>query len=399
MEKVKIVRKSVPVSLYDIAGYESWLGEMAEKGLFLKEFGAFFAHFTREEPQQITYRIEPVPGGEFLGQEIHRAYIQAGWKYVTCIKDTLSIYRIESSKAEEVHIDLMEEYQAFRVLEQKLRGSMILVILGAILIVGMLIGLYLFHDEPVLYMITYGGFSSQFLYILLEIFIVTRSALDLKYVRGYVRQLKSGKPLCHQKNYKSSRNWQLVSYGLIIVLFIIGIVISYGEINSEWEKPREEVEITLPVISLQELEGAGGFAYQEAVVSPQGRYYENTVTYQWNVLAPRQYEIDECGIVEGEKWEDGSGVYEPSLRSQYYEVAFKQLSEPLLNDLIHRYAYRYEELETEELETELFDRAVIAAENESQYLFAYKGRKIIFLSYYGKIELKSKLQAIAEVLN
>jgi hypothetical protein len=62
MKAGKIYRKLIPVSTYDIAGMESWLSDMAEKGLFLCDFGNLFAKFTKGAPKSVRYRLEPVGG-------------------------------------------------------------------------------------------------------------------------------------------------------------------------------------------------------------------------------------------------------------------------------------------------------------------------------------------------
>ena len=46
----KSVRRWIPVSLYEIAGIESWLSDLSAQGLALERFGLYFAYFRRTEP-------------------------------------------------------------------------------------------------------------------------------------------------------------------------------------------------------------------------------------------------------------------------------------------------------------------------------------------------------------
>lgn len=397
MEKNEKVRRFVPVNSCDLAACEGWLSHMAAKGLFIQDFGVFLAHFKKGKPKAVTYRMEPVaPHEELPSKEIHASYIQAGWEYVTCMKDTFCIYRIDSDEAEEVHTDLMSQQDAFEVLERKLRRNAILITVGAVLIAAAIMNFYFLRDEPVLYIVEYGSFISQCCYILLEVFLVAMSMIDLKYVKGYIKRLRSGEVLYHQKNYRRSLNWHVTSYILIIAVFISGMVISYKEINQSWRVT--QVWAGLPVISLEELEEDEGFKYAESD-RYNGKGYGNTVAFQWSVLSPVQYEVEQSGKVEGKLWADESGVYTPSLRINYYEVAFKGLAQPLMNDLISRYDVRFEDVELEQLKTDDFDSAVLAVDDNSQYLFACKEKQVICMMYFGEKMLADKIGEIGAAIN
>lgn len=53
------VYKLTPVSMYDVRGLEQWLETMAAQGLFLKKYRPLVCTFTKEEPKQVRYRLEP----------------------------------------------------------------------------------------------------------------------------------------------------------------------------------------------------------------------------------------------------------------------------------------------------------------------------------------------------
>ena len=46
----KFVKRVIPFESCDIPAIQSWLEDMAEKGLFFKECGVFFAKFEKGEP-------------------------------------------------------------------------------------------------------------------------------------------------------------------------------------------------------------------------------------------------------------------------------------------------------------------------------------------------------------
>ena len=79
---MKRVYKLTPVREYDIAGVESWLEDMARRGLYLKKFRPLFCTFERGEPGEVRYRLEPhrrVLDDE-LPQSMLELYEQFGWE-------------------------------------------------------------------------------------------------------------------------------------------------------------------------------------------------------------------------------------------------------------------------------------------------------------------------------
>lgn len=79
---MKRVRKLVPVDFLDMHGIESWLEDMAARGLFFTEMGSCFARFRRGRPMPIRYHAEPsgsVPAS--LAREQVDYSAGRGWHY------------------------------------------------------------------------------------------------------------------------------------------------------------------------------------------------------------------------------------------------------------------------------------------------------------------------------
>ena len=60
---MKLIRKLMPVNVYDIAKTQSYLSDMASKGYFLKKLSTF-AYFEKGNPEETTYRLEPLMRNE-----------------------------------------------------------------------------------------------------------------------------------------------------------------------------------------------------------------------------------------------------------------------------------------------------------------------------------------------
>lgn len=117
----KLVRKFLPVQLYDIHGIELWLEELSAQGLILDSFGLrYSAYFRVGEPETgVRYRLEPSsfhadketpesrgkPDWETVDYEKNAEYARYGWEYVDSIPKFYTIYRCKDQSAEELHTD------------------------------------------------------------------------------------------------------------------------------------------------------------------------------------------------------------------------------------------------------------------------------------------------------
>lgn len=398
MSENRTVKRFIPVSIYDIEGMESWLSDMAAEGLLLKGFGRFFAHFEKGEVQKVIYRVEPAcKACEMPNDEILEYYKDSGWNYISHINKTFFIYRSTYDEMKEIHTDPVVQSYTYEALNRKLKSTTILVTILSLLVIGMILSIYLINEQPVLYMIQ-GEFINQLIVLILELFTIICSIRDARAVNKLLKQLKSGVPITHKRNYKKNKVLTISGYSLLVLASILIIILPILQIVKSWDKNIEDVTRPLPTISLDALEKNEGFRYHNEI-SYNGRNYDNDVIYDWSPLSPVQYKINQKGIIEDMMWEDNSGVYKPSLTTEYYKLSFSILAKPLMEDLIKRYIDPYDNMTMEELSVKGFDRAVLATKGESQQLFACKGNEVIYLKYYGYGVLKSKQDEIAGILN
>lgn len=91
----KFVKRVIPFESCDIPAIQSWLEDMAEKGLFFKECGVFFAKFEKGEPKDMRYRLDfcDVVACD-IPEEKKELYERSGWNVVGDFKnDALSSAR------------------------------------------------------------------------------------------------------------------------------------------------------------------------------------------------------------------------------------------------------------------------------------------------------------------
>ncbi|EGW40243.1 hypothetical protein DOT_1888 [Desulfosporosinus sp. OT] len=148
--------------------------------------------------------------------------------------------------------------------------------------------------------------------------------------------------------------------GLFLILSFITICLPVVQIVKSKDYTLPEGNTNLPIVRLEEIEQNPKFM-REKVYNGNNVDWANRVRYDWSLLAPVQYEIDEHGIIEGEAWEDKSGKYSPSITTQFYRLTFAGMAENITLDLIKRNVYR-EDTEIKVINNSKLDKMYIADE-------------------------------------
>ena len=102
----KFVKRVIPFESCDIPAIQSWLEDMAEKGLFFKECGVFFAKFEKGEPKDMRYRLDfcDVVACD-IPEEKKELYERSGWNVVGDFKDDCVVICTENPDAPEIYTD------------------------------------------------------------------------------------------------------------------------------------------------------------------------------------------------------------------------------------------------------------------------------------------------------
>ena len=94
-QRETLIRKIIPVELFDMAGLEHWLSDMAAQGLHLVKLNHDTARFRRGEPVPgVRFGLE-ITGVSDIDRERNAAYQEAGWTYVTTLRNLYYVYRTE----------------------------------------------------------------------------------------------------------------------------------------------------------------------------------------------------------------------------------------------------------------------------------------------------------------
>ena len=127
-QREKLVRKIIPVEIYDMAGLERWLADMAAQGLHLVKLSSETARFRRGEPTPGTRFGLEIAGFYGIDPERNAAYGEAGWTYVTTLSNLYYVYRAERADAPTLHTDPVTQSETLTPLIRRTRRSRIFVV-------------------------------------------------------------------------------------------------------------------------------------------------------------------------------------------------------------------------------------------------------------------------------
>lgn len=102
----KFVKRVIPFESCDIPAIQNWLEDMAEKGLFFKECGVFFAKFEKCEPKDMRYRLDfcDVVACD-IPEEKKELYERSGWNVVGDFKNDCVVICTDDPDAPEIYTD------------------------------------------------------------------------------------------------------------------------------------------------------------------------------------------------------------------------------------------------------------------------------------------------------
>ncbi len=209
--KQKNALRLAPCPGYDIEGLESWLGDMAREGLFLKKHGVHLGVFCfiKGTPQQMTYRLEATKNPGLFSDEdnmptedVLALYGEFGWHYIAR-HENFDIYASADAAPRELNTDPTLHAQTLNTVKKRQ--------LWALLPLCLQIGIYahLLHSATLLAVLSLGTPLSIFLAVVFLhwLFLGIAEILHLSHLR---RQLSAQGALNHKKNWKKGQRKHLL---------------------------------------------------------------------------------------------------------------------------------------------------------------------------------------------
>ena len=323
----KHVYRLTPVSSYDAEELESWLEDMALRGLHLVKFRPLFCTFTQGPARRIRYRLEPcirwmdeAPPRAML--ELYRDY---GWELVDTAGSELLIFSTENPEAPEPHSDPEIQGLQWKKLYRRARRNAVLDTVLALVILALALTALFAGGTPILNLLTTAALP---LLLAMIIFAVSLPGDwgNVRVLARLVRRLEAGQPMEHRAAYPPRRLSTLASFLAAVFVFAALVTTRFVlPLSGGGVRPLEELEDFTP-LSLTALEGEG-FTYSHFQME-DGIDYANFCD-PGHYLLCRRWEVIQSGEM------DAAGQWE-RLQIFWYDLpaplAF--LSAPLAQELL-----------------------------------------------------------------
>ena len=284
-----------PCPAYDIPGMESWLEDLAAKGLHLSKDGFFgiLTSFEEGPPKKERFRLEPTDrkGGLFSEEydpedEQIQLLHQMGWTY-RARRGQFHIYSSDDPSAPELNTDPQVQAVTMSALTQFLRKKVTNALFTTLLYLILYFGDILISSTLLL---------GTPLVLLLAGLMLWDLGCSLKALIVLVRwrnQLRQGQPLPHRSDYRRS-GWRYLTTeflrkSLWIVFFLCAAWrVLYIEVDEPYEKiadqhfPFYTVADYYPGAEIKRTESISEFYTWEDLLSPENYDYREYTEVKLN---------------------------------------------------------------------------------------------------------------------
>lgn len=288
MAEPKRTYRIAPCFSYDITSMESWLEEMAAKGLMMEQDSCFAGIFTFVEgsPKSIRFRLEPNGaedvyrtsnhGNSF--EELLKMNREMGWQYWGSWS-RFYIFTTDDPNAPELHTDprvqaltigALARFQGRYLVSQTLYFLLLFVLWG---------GAWFFQAAALM------GLAPPLIIVgyILGHFV----GMTVNYVRlvRLKNQLKQGFPMSHHCDYRPKAKWR---YSILLARTIFLIYVFFAlmnvwsmDVTHDQYVPLEDYQGTYPFATVEDL-------FPESEIT-DGVFIDNEV-WQWdNWICPNNY--------------------------------------------------------------------------------------------------------------
>lgn len=289
-QRETLIRKIIPVELFDMAGLEHWLSDMAAQGLHLVKLNHDTARFRRGEPVPgVRFGLE-ITGVSDIDRERNAAYQEAGWTYVTTLRNLYYVYRTERVDAPPLHTDPALQSQQWNKLYRSARRAFVrdvfLLVLAAVLTALLL------EDTPILHLLTTSA-APLILYGLYQLCSLPAAWAEVQDLSRLVRRLEAGEPMDHRAPYPRRRLVPLLSFALCVLLIVLLVLPRYIlPFLGGGRRPIGEVSDFSP-LSLAQVEGQGYRPYE--MEDPDQSDYFHYSRRNHYLLCWNQWEVFQAG--------------------------------------------------------------------------------------------------------
>lgn len=382
--------KLLPCSIWNIGLIETWLSKMADKGLFIENFGRYFTKFIKGEPSTTHYRIDVIPAenDNELKDKINQ-YQVCGWKYV----NTYMNFHIFSSPHE---INTSEIYniteQQADLLKPQYKKKIKDIIIGLIILVIFLMlpsffkkfNLYTYLLElNLLDIFAFLTLTIGFFYQIYEAFLLKR----------LIKHLNQGIPVNHNCNWKLRSCFSIFYKTAFVIIIVLFFFLPYKQLFEERHTYIEDNFEELPVVTLKDISNIKLKATGNELNVTDPTY----VISQSSLFMPVKYEVNQYhrNFVKPNNYET------LDLKSNTYQLRFEAIVDNYILELIKQ-QNEITDLVPFSIDTEQyknFDILKVYKYRDIYFIYAARDNGILTVSYLYDDDIDSVIKALEEKMD
>ena len=211
-------------SIYDRAGLEKHLEDMAAKGWMLDKMGQYLWYYRRTESRKIKFAVSFFPSASVFDpapsekQETYREFCEhAGWNFIGC-SGQLEVYWHEDENAVPLLTDPMME---IKTIHKTAKKTVILsnVLLFAIVIMNVCRTIQFYRNNTISALLSDSNFWTALEIVFVGVYCVSEL---IRYFAWYFKAKKIAESEEHFLTTKSTIGYTKAMLGIMILLFVIG---------------------------------------------------------------------------------------------------------------------------------------------------------------------------------
>jgi len=335
MSEPKTVYRYPPCPDYDVEAMESWLSDMAAKGLVLTRDGFFFGfgNFEKTEPKTMRYRLEAskYKSGTLNEynppEEAQELYEAMGWHYVAA-RGNFYIYCTDDPEARELHTDPQVQAMNIDAARKRIRNDIIFEVVWIILMFGFYLGNGV-KGTPLLLAVLAFGTPASLLFVVLLALTVGEMFRRFAALNRLRKRMRSGELLSHDKDWRKGRAAHIagIIVNWILTLTLVGVLISSctKAVDNKDEIPLDEYTGTVPFATMEDFLPDCTYEQDRSSI---GREI-NHIELRSDVLAPLIIEYTQNGELDGEGIHLSGG-----LGVTYIEARNERLAKELVREFV-----------------------------------------------------------------
>jgi hypothetical protein len=384
-----------PRDFWNIGEHESWFADMANEGLHLKKMGRYFAHFTKDVPRKIKYRIDVCQEKEEkITPEQKEMYSESGWEYVTSYDEFNVFASPVDANAPELYRDPVEQSFMIDQLEERYKKNINLAVLKILVLIGAVIAAWYFDFVPYVDLVE-GGLVKYSLILILVLYNgynYLQAALSIRHLR--IRLLE-GEAINHAAAWETQHQVKIFITCIFAIFAVLGATLPIIQRAMTKQQTLPITSNDLPIVRLADIEQNPNLERMTDIQKNIDR--NNFYRYRWSILAPVQYISSETATIKDKVGKNGND-YLSSIHTSVYKLKFSFMNDALITDLMKNEGITVENKKVSEIKHPNFDKLIIYDSSPLKELYAYKDSAVVCIRYNGDVDINVLIEATAVAL-